>query len=186
MSKTLNGLFRTWMRVAQADGSPPVIWGRCIVHLGNPLFSGRILHTSGVVEISRHKGVAIAETRNNYYALLGPEVIPPPGGRIDPAAFLEAQPDDRCRPLDVFASAALNAERDCPRCHGQGVYPRSEGSLAICDLCCKHNQGWWRLEGGYGRDNGRWACKAGCGVIVDRPTPELEFLPRAGKVSVPC
>ena len=31
----------------------------------------------------------------------------------------------------------------------------------------------------YGPDNGRWACKAGCGIIVDSPPLELEFLPRA-------
>src|SRR3546814_4859083 len=34
------------------------------------------------------------------------------------------------------------------------------------------------LEGAYGKDNGRWACKARCGLILDTPPLELEFLPR--------
>src|SRR3546814_3555976 len=51
-------------------------------------------------------------------------------------------------------------------------------TLFRSDLCCKHNRGWWQLEGAYGKDNGRWACKAGCGLILDTPPLELEFLPR--------
>lgn len=34
------------------------------------------------------------------------------------------------------------------------------------------------LKGGYWPDNGRWACKAGYGFMVDRPPPVLQFLPR--------
>ena len=83
------------------------------------------------------------------------------------------------RETDAYVIAAMNADRDCPKCHGTGVYRSGERLAAICDACCKHVQGWWQLEGAYGPDNGRWACKAGCGVIVDTPIPDLEFLPRA-------
>lgn len=178
MVKKLNGLFRAWMKTPQLnDAAPPIIWGRCIVHLENPLFSGRILHTSGLIEITRHKCITIAETRNNYYALLGPELTAPSGSKFDPIAFFEEQ-HDPVRAGDAFATAAINANRNCPKCVGRGVYLHVQGTLAICDMCCRHNHGWWLLEGGYGLNNGRWACKVGCGTIVDHPEPELEFLPR--------
>lgn len=178
MDKKLNGVFRAWMRVPQVDpAAPPVIWGQCIVHLGAPQFSGRVLHTSGVLEIGRHKSVTIAETRNNYYALLGPELVFPDEG-VDPAEILE-QRQSMSPATDVYASAAMNADAGCDKCRGTGVYPFSSRTLAICDACCPHRQGWWQLEGAYGINNGRWACKAGCGLIVDAPDLELEFLPRA-------
>lgn len=177
--KQLNGLFRAWTCVRQADRSaPPVIWGDCIVHLANPEFSGRILHTSSVLEITEHKGLMIAETRNSYYTLLGPEVILPPRTDLSPEEHLLRHREQAPR-VDSYASAAMNADRNCAKCRGTGVYLRSARSHAVCDACCKHRQGWWQLEGSYGVDNGRWACKAGCGRIVDLPPPELEFLPRA-------
>src|SRR3546814_6571365 len=75
MAKQFNGVFRAWMKVRQADPkAPPLIWGQCVVHLSNPEFSGNVLHTSGVLEIAEHKAIKIAETRNNFYALLGPEL----------------------------------------------------------------------------------------------------------------
>ena len=167
------------MRVPQAGvGALPILWGDCIVHLSHPEFSGNILHTSGVVAMTMHDGFRIAETRNNYYALLGPEIPAPRGGGADPVAILG---EHRCRSQkqDLFAGAAVNAEAGCVKCGGAGVYRLGEEQLAVCDRCCKHNQGWWLLEGGYGADNGRWACKMGCGMIADRPPPVLEFLPRA-------
>ena len=178
-TKQLNGIFRAWMRVGPVDaGARHIIWGKCIVHLSNPEFSGQILHTSGVLEIVEHKAIKIAETRNSFYALLGPELIKPPNCDDGPKTYLERR-TDRLRVNDIYASAAMNADPDCPKCKASGIYQRSDRYLAICDMCCKHNQGWWQLEGGYGADNGRWACKAGCGMIVDAPQPQLEFLPRA-------
>ena len=178
-AKQLNGIFREWMQVKQADESaPPIIWGHCVVHLSHPEFCGNVLHTSGVLSIEVHKSLLIAETRNNYYALLGPELFMPGGAGLDPEAWVK-QHMEPARKADMHVNAATNADRDCPKCHGAGVYPYSDRSTAICDRCCKHNQGWWLLEGAYGADNGRWACKAGCGVIVDAPPPVLEFLPRA-------
>lgn len=177
-TKQLNGIFRAWTRVAQGGDAPPIIWGHCIVHLSNPLFSGNVLHTSGVIEIVEIKGIRIAETRNNYYALLGPELFMPADSPLDPQTFV-MQHRGVVAETDAFASAAMNADPDCPKCHGTGVIRRDARHAAVCDLCCKHNQGWWLLEGSYGEDNGRWACKAGCGLIVDEPPLELEFLPRA-------
>ncbi len=179
MAKQLNGIFRAWMKVKQADErAPPIIWGHCVVHLSHPEFSGNVLHTSGVIEITEHKNFLIAETRNNYYALLGPELFMPASSKIEPPTYIlryGGQP----KQTDAYASAAMNADRDCTKCLGTGVYQYGERHAAICDLCCKHNQGWWQLEGAYGPDNGRWACKAGCGAIVKTPPLELEFLPRA-------
>ncbi len=179
MAKQFNGVFRAWMSTKQADeGAPPVIWGHCIVHMSNPEFSGKVLHTSGILGIVEHKSFKIAETRNNFYALLGPELVIPVNSGIDPLTFVMQQRGQPSK-IDAYASAAMNADRDCPKCNGTGVYRCDDHHIAICDLCCKHHQGWWLLEGAYGPDNGRWACKAGCGSIVDRPPPELEFLPRA-------
>ena len=88
MAKQLNGIFREWMRVPQADETaPPIIWGNCIVHLSNPEFCGLVLHTSGVLSIAVHKTLLIAETRNNYYALLGPELFMPADCEVDPETY---------------------------------------------------------------------------------------------------
>jgi len=179
MVKQLNGIFRTWVRIGQGhDQTRPIIWGDCIVHLSHPEFSGNILHTSGIVKIIDQGSFKIAETRNNFYALLGPELDAPDDKNLDPEDYVRKH-RKRGRRRDSLASAALNADPDCAKCGGAGVWSIAEGQLAVCDFCCKHNQGWWQLEGGYGPDNGRWACKAGCGVIVDTPPPVLHFLPRA-------
>lgn len=167
------------MRVRHTHhGAVPVIWGDCIVHLSQPQFSGNILHTSGIIEVVEHGSFGIAETRNNYYVLLGPEIQMPPGD-IDPAAVVLEHRSVAPRP-DAYASAAMNADPGCAKCGGSGVHQYGEGKLCICGRCCKHNQGWWQLEGGYGADNGRWACKVGCGEILDEPPMALEFLPRTG------
>ena len=110
--------------------------------------------------------------------LLGPELVMPADPTIDPIDYV-LRHSEPPRETDAYVIAAMNADRDCPKCHGTGVYRSGERLAAICDACCKHVQGWWQLEGAYGPDNGRWACKAGCGVIVDTPIPDLEFLPRA-------
>jgi hypothetical protein len=178
VTKKLNGIFREWLSVTREDGAPPIIWGHCVVHFSEPEFSGNVLHTSGVLRVIEFDSFKIVETRNNFYALLGPELVPPADDTANPMAYVL----DQClrkRTNDACASAAMNAEPDCSKCGGKGVYQLDSRHLAICDSCCKHNQGWWLLEGAYGADNGRWACKAGCGKIVDNPPPELEFLPRA-------
>ena len=178
--KPFNGVFRAWTKVSQDSQAQLIIWGHCLVHLSHPEFSGNILHTSGILAISEFATFNIAETCNNFYALLGPELIMPVECPLDPEAYV-MQHRDSLAAFDNRISAAMTARPHCKKCHGSGVYRYSCRRLAVCDECCKHNQGWWQLEGAYGLDNGRWACKAGCGMIVDVPPLELEFLPRAGK-----
>ena len=111
MAKQLNGIFRAWMRVKQADESaPPIIWGHCIVHLSHPEFCGNVLHTSSVLSIAEYKTFLIAETRNNYYALLGPELVMPADCGLDPESYV-SQHRGESRKNDVYASAAMNANR---------------------------------------------------------------------------
>jgi hypothetical protein len=66
-----------------------------------------------------------------------------------------------------FANAARNARPDCPKCHGTGAYMYDEHHGTVCDLCCRHDMGWWLLEKYYGDDNGKWCCRAGCGKKLD-------------------
>lgn len=42
-----------------------------------------------------------------------------------------------------------------------------------CEVCCKHDEGWWKLKEHYGKDNGKWCCRAGCGKTIDK-LPESE------------
>ena len=179
MAKQFNGIFREWVKVKWPDDRrSAVIWGHCLVHLSNPKFSGNVLHTSRISRIARHGTFSIVETRNNHYVLLGPELKWPAADFADPRDYLLAHVDKSRRP-DSSINAAMNADPDCMKCSGTGIYDVDADHTAVCDLCCKHNVGWWRLEGFYGSDNGRWACKAGCGLIVDKPPSELRFLPRA-------
>src|SRR3546814_8395118 len=111
MAKQFNGVFRAWMKVRQADPkAPPLIWGQCVVHLSNPEFSGNVLHTSGVLEIAEHKAIKIAETRNNFYALLGPELVMPADFGMDPGTYLEMHQYASLVP-DMRASAAMTADQ---------------------------------------------------------------------------
>ena len=71
---------------------------------------------------------------------------------------------------DAFAHAAKNARQDCPKCKGTGSYMYDHNHGTICDLCCRHDQGWWPLKEHYGKDNGKLCCLAGCGKTVD-PSP---------------
>lgn len=179
MAKQFNGIFREWLKFKSPDDPrTPLIWGYCLVHLSKPQFSGNVIHTSKILRISKRTTFSIVETRNSYYALLGPELKMPPGPSVNPMEYVWAH-RDTSRSGDSLINAAVNANPGCPKCGGAGVYAFGYNDMALCDLCCKHNVGWWQLEGNYGRDNGRWACKAGCGLIVDKPPTELKFLPRA-------
>ena len=66
MAKQLNGIFREWMRVKQADEkAPPIIWGHCIVHLSpdqlRPAFAEmlNVLRPGGVLLLSFHVGSGV-------------------------------------------------------------------------------------------------------------------------------
>lgn len=77
---------------------------------------------------------------------------------------------------DPFGNAARNARQDCLKCGGTGAYQyttRGTPHFTICDLCCKHDMGWWLLQEHYGEDNGKWCCLAGCGKTVnEKPSTE--------------
>ena len=57
--------------------------------------------------------------------------------------------------------------RKCKKCSGTGQYIYDEHHIKPCEICCKHSDGWWKLEQHYGNDNGKYACKKGCGTVVD-------------------
>lgn len=67
--------------------------------------------------------------------------------------------------LNSFDYAALNANPTCPKCNGTGKYMYDHNHGTICDLCCKHDRGYWQLLEHYGEKNGKWCCRAGCGKI---------------------
>ena len=56
----------------------------------------------------------------------------------------------------------------CHKCNDTGSYMYDENHGTICDLCCKHDQGYWQLHEHYGKNNDKWCCKAGCGHILDK------------------
>lgn len=55
----------------------------------------------------------------------------------------------------------------CPKCNGTKWYQYStEGTphSKICEYCCKHDQGFWKLpKEHYDKDGGMLCCLAGCG-----------------------
>lgn len=69
--------------------------------------------------------------------------------------------------------AAMANQKDHHEQRSREFYPAAPRRSAVAP----------RLGPGFFRarlnDNGRWACKAGCGIIVDGPPLELQFLPRA-------
>lgn len=71
--------------------------------------------------------------------------------------------------ISVWDNAKANAKPDCPKCHGTGSFMYDHNHSTICNLCCKHNMGWWRLTDAHGSLAGRWCCMAGCGHTI---TPE--------------
>jgi hypothetical protein len=65
----------------------------------------------------------------------------------------------------------------CPKCHSSGWYQYDDMHFKICEVCCQHEQGWWLLQEYYGEDNGKYACKKGCG----KTTTEFELANNAIK-----
>lgn len=76
---------------------------------------------------------------------------------------------------DAFENAARNANPDCPKCKGTGQYCYTRigtPHFTICDLCCLHNQGYWRLSSSYSGYPGM-CCRAGCGLVRRTPFEAL-------------
>ena len=62
----------------------------------------------------------------------------------------------------------------CHRCGGAGSYSYDHNHAKICEVCCPHGKGWWKLDDeGYGDKGGMWCCLAGCGTVRD-DVPEDE------------
>ena len=69
--------------------------------------------------------------------------------------------------VNTFEHAAKNASPGCPKCGGSGTYMYDNTHGTICNLCCKHTLGYWKLLENYGKNNGKWCCSAGCGHLKD-------------------
>jgi hypothetical protein len=72
--------------------------------------------------------------------------------------------------IDLYQHAKDNANPACPKCHGTGAFRYDDNHVMPCPDCCKHDMGWWKLEEHYGKKNGMWCCRAGCGhTVVEEP-----------------
>ncbi len=63
----------------------------------------------------------------------------------------------------------MKTKQKCEKCNGTGLYMYDEIHATVCNACCTHPEGWWKLEKHYGKDNGKYACKKGCGTVIDKP-----------------
>jgi hypothetical protein len=54
---------------------------------------------------------------------------------------------------------------DCPKCHGTRWYAYDKNHSKPCEVCCKHDAGWWLLKEHYGENNNKWCCRVGCGTV---------------------
>lgn len=61
----------------------------------------------------------------------------------------------------------------CVKCGGTGWYAYDATHSKPCEACCEHGKGWFLLLDHYGADNGRYACKAGCGTVRDVEPEEI-------------
>lgn len=69
---------------------------------------------------------------------------------------------------------SIDSNKECPKCGGTGWYPYDHNHSTVCEKCCKHDKGYWLLEEHYGKDNGRWCCKAGCGrTLKENPNVDI-------------
>lgn len=56
-----------------------------------------------------------------------------------------------------------------------GRYMYDENHITVCEVCCTHPDGWWKMEKHYGKDNGKYTCKKGCSIIIDKlPSSQTE------------
>jgi hypothetical protein len=71
--------------------------------------------------------------------------------------------------MSNFEYVKKNANPNCRKCSGTGIYKYDSNHFTVCNLCCKHDKGYFLLKEYYGKDNGMYCCKAGCGHLI---TPE--------------
>src|SRR5882672_11182610 len=109
MAKQPGAVFREWMKFKSPDDKRvSIIWGYCVVHLGEPKFSGNVIHTSKISRITRREAFSIVETRNSFHILLGPELPTPAGTCLNPMEYVSAHRDSTRR-TDSFSNASINA-----------------------------------------------------------------------------
>ena len=56
----------------------------------------------------------------------------------------------------------------CLKCNGKGWYQYDDMHSQPCEVCCPHTGGSWLLKEHYGKNNGKWCCKMGCGHTKDK------------------
>lgn len=61
----------------------------------------------------------------------------------------------------------------CWKCKGTKWFMYDENHATKCNECCLHNDGWFKLDKHYGKDNGKMCCKTGCG-FTRRPKNKKE------------
>lgn len=69
--------------------------------------------------------------------------------------------------LELSMKKTSTDKQKCKKCSGAGRYMYDENHIKPCEICCTHLDGWWKMEKHYGSNNGKYACKRGCGTIVD-------------------
>ena len=55
----------------------------------------------------------------------------------------------------------------CEKCDDKKYYSYDSNHSKFCELCCKHDEGFWVLEEHYGEQNGKLCCLAGCGYTKE-------------------
>ncbi len=70
----------------------------------------------------------------------------------------------------------MTPKQTCEKCCGTRQYMYDENHIKPCEACCDHPDGWWKMEQHYGEDNGKYACKRGCGTIIDQLPDDEETL----------
>lgn len=75
----------------------------------------------------------------------------------------------------------MSVKQTCKKCAGARRYMYDENHIKPCEACCDHPDGWWKMEKHYGEDNGKYACKRGCGTKIDKLPDDEETLTQLTK-----
>lgn len=76
---------------------------------------------------------------------------------------LSNQSKDMKKKINTFTYSA-GRNPSCPKCFGKGFYAYDENHSQPCELCCPHDQGFWKLPKDY-KDAGKMCCRLGCGYV---------------------
>ena len=56
----------------------------------------------------------------------------------------------------------------CTKCDSKGWYRYDQNHTTICDACCKHHLGWYKVvrgQAGYIKGDNNNCCLVGCGTM---------------------